>query len=236
MILTILGAPGAGKGTMAKEISRKLNIPTISTGALLRDEVKSGSAAGKQIDELISKGFFVPDGVMIPLLQKRISRKDCENGCILDGFPRNVPQAERLSEIGIKLDKALLINVSDEGILTRLSGRLECSVCRATYHITHNPPRSAKRKAQSADEFTQSVHETPGGEKHPWVCGECGGELRERADDKPEIIAQRLEIYHRETEPLISYFRNKGLLCEALGETELRDTRANVFTVLGIQQ
>jgi adenylate kinase len=226
----MLGAPGAGKGTMAKEISRKLNIPTISTGALLRDEVKSGSTVGKQIDELISKGFFVPDDVMLPLLQKRICLNDCKNGYILDGFPRNVPQAGRLSEIGIKLDKAMLIKVSDDGILTRLSGRLECPVCRATYHITHNPPRNV----ESAGKFTQSGNETRKAEKDPWVCGECGSELRQRADDKPEIIAQRLEIYHRETEPLINYFRNEGLLCEALGETELSDTRANVFAALGI--
>ena len=210
MILTILGAPGSGKGTMAGFISTALKIPTISTGALLRDEINSGSELGQEIDKLISKGNFVTDEMIIPILKKRIAEKDCANGCILDGFPRNTSQAEKLSEIGVNLDKALLLKVTDEDVLMRLLGRRECPKCRATYHITYNAP--------ATDD----------------VCDKCQSKLRMRADDKPEIILKRLSIYHKETEPLINYFKGQNILVTAKGEITLKNTRENVFKALEI--
>ena len=210
MILTILGAPGAGKGTMAKLIAKKLNIPTISTGALLRDEIGSGSELGEEINALISKGNFVPDEMITPILVKRIQSDDCKNGYILDGFPRNEAQAENLPNIGINLSKALLIEVSDKDIITRLVGRRECPKCRTTFHITYSPPQKAG------------------------ICDNCGSELKIRPDDKEEIILNRLEIYHNETEPLIQYFKDNALLVSVKGENEIHDTRENVFKALNI--
>ena len=210
MILTILGAPGAGKGTMAKLIAKKINIPTISTGALLRDEIKSGSKLGEEINALISNGNFVPDEMITPILVKRIEAADCKTGYILDGFPRNRAQAENLTNIGINLDKALLIEVSDKDILTRLIGRRECPDCRATFHITYSPPSKSD------------------------ICDSCGAELKVRPDDKEDIIEKRLKIYHSETEPLIQYFVENNLLISARGETEISDTQNNVFKALNI--
>ena len=211
MILTILGAPGAGKGTMAKTIAEKLNIPTISTGALLRDEIKSGSVLGEEINSLISNGNFVPDEMITPILVRRIASDDCKNGYILDGFPRNRTQAENLMNIGIKLDTALLIEVSDKDILTRLIGRRECPGCRTTFHVTYSPPKIAD------------------------ICDNCGTELKVRQDDKEDIILKRLKIYHSETEPLIQYFIENNLLVSARGETEISDTKENVFKALKIE-
>lgn len=210
MILTILGAPGAGKGTMAKAIAKELNIPTISTGALLRNEIKSGSELGKEIDALISKGNFVTDEMITSILLKRLSEDDCKNGYILDGFPRNAAQAENLPHIGINLSKALLIEVSDEDILTRLLGRRECPKCRETFHVDYNPPKNAD------------------------LCDICGTALIKRPDDQEDIILKRLKIYHSETEPLINYFVKNNLLAIAKGEALLDDTKRNVFSALGI--
>jgi adenylate kinase len=211
MILTILGAPGAGKGTAAKHISNELGIPTISTGALLRDEIASGSELGVQIEALISKGNFVPDEMITPILLDRLSKKDCENGYILDGYPRNEYQAKHLIDIGIKLDKALLLEVSNNDIVSRLAGRRECPNCRATYHIVKKAPKVSG------------------------ICDICGTTLKIRPDDKEDIIKKRLEIYHNETEPLIRFFKSKGLLVVAKGEEELEDTKRSVFTALGIK-
>lgn len=210
MILTLLGAPGAGKGTMARLLAKQLQIPTISTGALLRDEIGSGSELGKEIDALISKGNFVSDEMVSSLLIKRLQQSDCKNGYILDGFPRNETQAERLSDLGIQLEKAVLLNVPDSEIVARLAGRRECPHCRATYHVQHNPP------------------------KVDGVCDECGAALQVRADDAPEVITKRLEIYHNETEPLIQFFRQKGLLAEVLGSESVEQTVASVLQALGV--
>lgn len=210
MILTLLGAPGAGKGTMARLLAKKLQIPTISTGALLRDEIGCGSELGKEIDALISKGNFVPDELVSNLLLKRLQQPDCRNGYILDGFPRNETQAEHLSDLGIQLDKAVLLSVPDAVIVARLAGRRECPHCRATYHIQHNPP-----KVES-------------------VCDECGAALQIRADDVPEIITKRLEIYHKETEPLIQFFRQKELLAVVPGSESVDQTVASVLQALGV--
>lgn len=210
MILTLLGAPGAGKGTMARQLAKKLQIPTISTGALLRDEIGSGSMLGKEIDALISNGNFVSDETIISLLLKRLEEADCQKGYILDGFPRNESQAEQLSKLGILLDKALLLSIPDAEIIARLAGRRECPNCRATYHIQYNPT------------------------KLDGVCDECGGALQIRADDTPEIIKKRLEIYHKQTEPLIQYFRQKGLLAVVQSEQGVDDTVASALKTLGV--
>jgi adenylate kinase len=210
MILTILGAPGAGKGTAAKQISNKLGIPTISTGVLLRDEIASGSLLGSRINDLISKGNFVPDEMITPILMARISKEDCKVGYILDGYPRNEYQAKHLLDYGIKLDKALLLDVSDEDIIKRLTDRRECPKCRATYNTLKKSPMIFG------------------------ICDICHTALKTREDDKEDIIKKRLEIYHNETEPLINFFKEKGQLVIAKGEDELEDTARNVFLSLGI--
>lgn len=210
MILTILGAPGAGKGTMAKEISSVLNIPTISTGALLRNEIAKGTQRGKFIDSLISGGNFVPDEVIVDILLDRLKESDCLKGYILDGFPRNTTQAANLSEYGIELDTALLLTVSEDEIVERLTGRRECPKCRATYHIVSNPP------------------------KVEGVCDECGSVLTKRDDDTEEIIRKRLSIYKTETEPLVEFFKDKGILKEVQGKETVAKTRKIVFEVLGV--
>lgn len=210
MILTILGAPGAGKGTMAKELSEALKIPTISTGALLRTEISSGSKRGEMIDALISKGNFVPDEVIVEILLDRLKNDDCKNGYILDGFPRNIEQATHLTDYGIKLDTALLLEVSKEEIIERLTGRRECQKCRATYHIKSNPP------------------------KYAGMCDVCGGKLGRRSDDREDIILNRISIYKKETEPLISFFKERDLLIEVRGEKTVAETKKSVFTALGV--
>ena len=210
MILTILGAPGAGKGTMAKELSTALKIPTISTGALLRTEIASGSKRGEMIDALISKGNFVPDDVIVEILCDRLKNDDCKNGYILDGFPRNLEQAINLPNYGIKLDVALLLTVSEEEIVERLTGRRECEKCRATYHVKSNPPKTED------------------------VCDVCGGKLARRSDDKEDIILKRISIYKKETEPLVSFFREKNLLTEVKGLETVEKTKISVFKALGI--
>ena len=210
MILTILGAPGAGKGTMAKELSAALNIPTISTGALLRTEIASGSKRGEMIDALISKGNFVPDDVIVEILCDRLNNDDCKNGYILDGFPRNTEQAKNLDNYKIKLDTVLLLDVSEDEIIERLTGRRECKNCRSTYHIKSNPS------------------------KKEGICDECGGELVRRSDDEEDIIRKRISIYKKETAPLVSFFRDKNLLIEVKGLETVEKTKNSVFKALGI--
>jgi len=210
MILTILGAPGAGKGTMAKELSEALKIPTISTGALLRTEIASGSKRGEMIDALISKGNFVPDEVIVEILLDRLKYEDCKNGYILDGFPRNTTQATNLENYGIKLDTALLLSVSEEEIIDRLTGRRECEKCRATFHIKTNPP------------------------KIKGMCDVCGTKLTRRSDDREDIIRNRIEIYKKETQPLVSFFKEKNLLVEVEGLKTVEETKKSVFSALGV--
>ena len=211
MILTILGAPGAGKGTLASALSEAFGIPSISTGALLRDEIASGSELGVYIDSLISKGNFVPDDIMVKILCKRLENEDCLNGYILDGFPRNKDQAEHLIDYGITLTRALLLDISDDLIVRRLSGRRECVSCRKTYHIVDNPP--AKEG----------------------ICDVCGSALRKRSDDDEEIIKKRLKIYHKETEPLISFFEKKKLLSRVEAGKSVSETRNAAFKILGVE-
>jgi len=195
-----LGAPGAGKGTQAELLSLKLNIPHISTGDILRDEVKKGTLLGEKVMVFMSKGELVPDGLILEVVKKRLEEKDCEEGFVLDGFPRTQVQAESLDRllngIGKKIDRVIKIKVSDETIIRRLSARLVCELCGADYNLEARPPKEAGR------------------------CDLCGGELEQRVDDNREVILKRLEVYVRQTQPLESYYQWQGKLIEIDGEKD----------------
>ena len=209
MKIMFLGAPGAGKGTQAELVSRRLGIPTISTGAIIREALRAGTEMGLKAKEFTDRGALVPDDVVIGIVKERLAKSDCDKGYILDGFPRTVPQAEALDEMGISLDAVLSIEVSDETIVERMSGRRVCAACGKTYHVLYNP--------------------SPNGE----VC-ECGNELTVRADDATDVVRSRLEIYHSTTEPLKDFYREKGLLFEVMGAEELDETTRRTFAALGI--
>ena len=208
MKLIMLGAPGAGKGTQAQILSERFNIPTISTGAIIRAAIKSGTETGKMASALIEKGQLVPDEVVIDIIKERLAEDDCKNGFILDGFPRTIAQADALSELGISIDNVIDIEVPDEVIVTRLSGRRECPGCRATYHVSFNPTKDG-------------VH-----------CDKCGKELVSRDDDAPETVRARLRVYHEQTEPLIDYYKSKGILVVAGGTSSVEETTEEVIKVL----
>ncbi|MBE7011714.1 MAG: adenylate kinase [Ruminococcaceae bacterium] len=208
MKLIILAAPGAGKGTQAELLSKHYNIPTISTGAILRKNISDGTELGEIAARFINDGKFVPDDVMIQVVTKRIAEDDCKNGFILDGFPRNITQAEALEKSGIEIDAVLTIEVPDETIVERLGGRLECKNCGTSYHKIYNAPQKEG------------------------VCDKCGNELVTRADDKPETIRERLNTYHETTEPLKKFYEEKGLLRVAEGQNEIADTTAEVLKAL----
>lgn len=208
MNLILLAAPGAGKGTQAEMLCEKFGIPTISTGAMLRANIAGGTELGKMAEKYINDGKLVPDDVMIEIVQNRIKEDDCKNGFILDGFPRTIVQAEALSQSDVKIDKVLNIEVPDEKIIERLAGRLECKSCGSTYHVEHRPPKTAGK------------------------CDKCGGELRVRDDDKPETVKQRLKTYHTQTQPLVDYYRQKGMLRVAYGQEKIEDTKAEVLKAL----
>lgn len=211
MRLIMLGPPGAGKGTQAEFLSEKFGIPQISTGAIIRGIIASGTDEGKKIKELIDRGELLSDETVVAMIKQRLSEKDCENGFILDGFPRTIAQAEALFTMGVTIDKVLSIELSDEEILKRLSGRRECASCRATYHLEDNPP------------------------KQEGICDRCGGKLICRDDDKPETIKNRLSVYHKSTEPLKEYYKNTGLLVTAYGQKLLEDTKREVLKALEVQ-
>ncbi len=208
MRLILLAAPGAGKGTQAEKLSEHFGIPTISTGAILRHNIQEGTELGKIAKQFIDGGNLIPDDVMIQVMQERLSQDDCKNGFILDGFPRTLTQAEALSDSGIAIDTVLNLEVKDEEIVSRLSGRLECKECASTFHKEYRKPK------------------TPG------VCDNCGGELITRADDKPETVKSRLSIYHSQTEPLLNYYSEKGILKTAEGQDAIEDTTKAVLAVL----
>jgi adenylate kinase len=208
MKLILLGAPGAGKGTQAEKIVEKFNIPAISTGNILRAAVKDGTEMGLKAKSYMDAGQLVPDEVVIGIIKDRLKEKDCENGFILDGFPRTIPQAQALEDANIEIDKVLDIEVPDEKITKRMSGRRVCSKCANSYHLEYKKP------------------------KVDGVCDACGGELIQRKDDAPETVQARLVEYHEMTEPLKDFYQNLGKLVVVEGQEEVADTTALVFTAL----
>lgn len=211
MKLTIMGPPGGGKGTQAEILRDKLNIPHISTGAIIRKAISEKTSLGLQAENYIARGELVPDDVVISMVNERIGEPDCADGYILDGFPRTIPQAEAMEGMGIDLDYALYINVEDEVIVDRLSGRRECKVCAAPYHVKYNPPKEEGK------------------------CDRCGGELIMRSDDVPETIRQRLAVYHNQTEPLKEFYLSRNLLRMADGCDKIEDTTKNVMKAVGVE-
>ena len=210
MRLIMLGAPGAGKGTQAEVLSEKLNIPTISTGAMIRQAIKNGTEVGLKAKEYIDKGQLVPDEAIINIIKHRLNEDDCKNGFILDGFPRTIAQAEALGEFGIEIDTALSLEVDDDVIVKRLSGRRECGNCASTYHVDTKPP------------------------KKEGVCDKCGSPLTTRNDDNPETIKSRLAVYHEQTEPLKGFYEKKGKLLKVVGQDTVETTTVSVFEALGV--
>ena len=211
MNIIFFGAPGAGKGTQAEIVSKKLDITTISTGNIIREAIKNGTEMGLSAKSYIDAGKLVPDEVVIGIIKDRLDMDDCKNGFILDGFPRTIPQAKALDEMGVKIDVVLNIEVSDEDIVKRMSGRRTCPKCGSTYHIEFNPTK------------------TEG------VCDNCGTELTVRKDDHPDVVKSRLDVYHSETEPLKAFYEEKGILRTVVGQKELKDTTALTAKALGIE-
>ena len=213
MKIIMLGAPGAGKGTQAKKISEKYGIPHISTGDIFRSNIKNGTELGKKAKSYMDQGLLVPDELVVDLVVDRLAKDDCEKGCVLDGFPRTIPQAEALdaalAEKSDAVDMAIDIEVPDENIINRMSGRRACVNCGATYHIVHVPP-----KAEG-------------------ICDVCGKELILRDDDKPETVKKRLDVYHEQTQPLIDYYSGKGVLKEVDGTKDMDDVTAEIIALLG---
>ncbi len=208
MKLILLGAPGAGKGTQAEKICEKLNIPAISTGNILRAAVKDGTEMGLKAKSYMDAGQLVPDEVVIGIIKDRLNDDDCKNGFILDGFPRTIPQAQALLDSGVDIDKVIDIEVPDEAITKRMSGRRVCSKCANSYHIEYKKP------------------------KVDGVCDACGGELIQRKDDAPQTVLDRLVEYHKMTEPLKDFYANLGKLKVVEGQEEVADTTKLVFAAL----
>ncbi|MGN1418098.1 MAG: adenylate kinase [Acutalibacteraceae bacterium] len=208
MKLIFLGAPGAGKGTQAEVVSKKLAIPAISTGNIIRAAVKEQTEMGIKAKDYIEKGQLVPDDVVIGIIKERLAQDDCKDGFILDGFPRTVRQAQELDDMGVEIDRVIDIEVSDEKIAARMSGRRVCKNCGASYHLEYKKP------------------ETDG------ICNLCGDELVQRSDDKPETVLDRLKVYHEQTEPLIDFYREKGKLRVVEGQEQVADTTALTLEAL----
>lgn len=208
MKLILLGAPGAGKGTQAEVISEHLSIPTISTGNIIRAALKAQTEMGIKAKEFIDKGLLVPDDVVIGIVKERLKEDDCKNGFILDGFPRTVPQAQALDEMGVEIDKVIDIQVPDEKIVQRLSGRRVCGGCGTSYHLLYKKPEK------------------------DGVCNLCGAQLVQRVDDKEETILERLKIYHEQTEPLVEFYKAKNKLTVVEGQEEVADTTALTLKAL----
>lgn len=213
MKIIMLGAPGAGKGTQAKMIADKYAVPHISTGDIFRANIKEGTELGKEAKTYMDKGLLVPDELTVKILLDRVAKDDCKNGYVLDGFPRTIPQAEvldkALAELGDAIDYAIDVDVPDENIVNRMSGRRACLACGATYHIVHIPP-----KAEG-------------------VCDRCGKELVLRDDDKPETVKKRLGVYHDQTQPLIDFYTKKGVLKTVDGTVDMQDVFAAIVAILG---
>lgn len=210
MRIILLGAPGAGKGTQAETLSRTLDVPIISTGNILRKAMREGTELGIKAKEYVEAGKLVPDDIIIGVMADSIAGPDCANGYILDGVPRTIPQAEALEKAGVVIDAALSIDISDNRIIERMSGRRFCTSCSVSYHIKHNPPKIAD------------------------TCDVCGETLVIRHDDAPETVKARLETYHDETEPLLEFYSKRGLLRTVESQEEVEDTTALVLKALGI--
>lgn len=213
MKIIMLGAPGAGKGTQAKKIAEKYSIPHISTGDIFRANIKNGTELGKKAKTYMDQGLLVPDELVVDLVVDRVAQDDAKNGYVLDGFPRTIPQAkaldEALAKLGEKVDYAINVEVPDENIIRRMSGRRACVSCGATYHLVHIPP------------------------KKDGICDTCGSELILRDDDKPETVKKRLDVYHEQTQPLIDYYKESGILKEVDGTVDMADVFATIVEILG---
>ena len=210
MKLILLGPPGAGKGTQAEILNKKLGIPTISTGSILRAAVKNGTPVGLKAKEYMDAGKLVPDEVIIGVISERLAEADCQNGFILDGVPRTIPQAEALEKAGISFDAVVSIEISDEEIVERMAGRRVCTACGAPYHVKNMPP------------------------KVEGVCDACGGKLEARADDKPEVVRDRLQVYHKETAPLKDFYAARNLLKTVDNQPTVAETTTAILNALGL--
>ena len=213
MKIIMLGAPGAGKGTQAKKIAEKYQIPHISTGDIFRANIKNGTELGMEAKKYMDQGLLVPDELTVRILLDRVAQDDCKNGYVLDGFPRTIPQAEvldsELTKLGDHIDYAINVDVPDENIVKRMSGRRACLTCGATYHIEHVPP------------------------KKEGICDVCGSELVLRDDDKPETVKNRLNVYHEQTQPLIDFYTEKGVLKTVDGTVPMEEVFAAITAILG---
>ena len=212
MKLILLGAPGAGKGTQAEVLCRKLGIPSISTGNILRAAIKDGTPTGLKAKSYIDAGALVPDEVIIGIVDERLAQDDCKNGYILDGVPRTIAQAEALEKAGITFDAVVSIEINEEEILRRMSGRRVCGACGASYNVDFVPPRVEG------------------------ICDSCGGKLIQRKDDTPETVRERLKVYHTETEPLVDFYANRGLLRPVRSADTKEATTKAILDVLGIEK
>ena len=213
MKIIMLGAPGAGKGTQAKKIAERYGLPHVSTGDIFRANIKNGTELGMEAKKYMDQGLLVPDELTVKILLDRVAQEDCKNGYILDGFPRTIPQAEvldkALTELGDKIDYAVNVHVPDENIVNRMSGRRACVSCGGTYHVVYAPT------------------------KKEGICDACGGELILRDDDKPETVQKRLDVYHEQTQPLIDFYQNKGILVEVDGTKEMAEVFEAIVAILG---
>ncbi|MDD6317162.1 MAG: adenylate kinase [Clostridia bacterium] len=209
MRLILLGAPGAGKGTQADFITEKLGIPVVSTGNLLRSAIAHGTELGKKAASYMDNGSLVPDELVLDLVRERISQPDCRKGMVFDGFPRTLAQAEALDKV-MEVDMVLFLKVEDEAIVQRMSGRRTCPECQTTYHVVSHPPRVEG------------------------ICDKCGAALGIRKDDRPEVVRQRLAVYHKQTEPIVKYYQQKGLLRVIDSEETVEGTSALVAQALGV--
>lgn len=212
MKIIMLGAPGAGKGTQAELIAEKYGIPHISTGDIFRANIREGTDLGRQAKEYMDKGQLVPDDLTVRILLDRVSKDDCKDGYVLDGFPRTIPQAEVLdtevAKLGEHIDLAIDVDVPDENIIRRMSGRRACTKCGATYHVEHIPP------------------------KQEGICDKCGAELVLRDDDREETVKNRLEVYHKQTQPLIDYYSRQNILRTVDGTRDMNDVFSDIVKLM----
>ena len=212
MKIVMLGAPGAGKGTQAIMISERYKIPHVSTGDIFRSNIKNGTELGMEAKKYMDEGKLVPDELTVRILLDRVAKEDCENGYVLDGFPRTILQAEvltkELNQLGDKIDYAINVDVPDDNIVARMSGRRSCPACGATYHLVHIPP------------------------KQEGICDQCGGALVLRDDDRPETVQKRLSVYHEQTQPLIEYYEAAGVLRTVDGTKDMKEVFAGICGIL----